>query len=375
MSPKYSVPPKVKRILAPWYMAQELSNLYTKDGHSVYLFGAKNSETEAALIHADIQSFGPPEQYDDEVYYWKRLKQAEKDQYLEMRKQIPQLSLKVLHFHQLPRVADLLVHYPLDIPILITIHDQMSQEYIEDAIKVTDACPNVKLVSISDSQRHGTTLPWIETVHNGIDTTEFPYSENERKGLSIIGRQIPKKGIDDGIEIAKRTGLPLTLVGDVTPAEPENLLFFKDVISPQLENPLIHYSPFTARDHLAPIYGSVKAQLFPIKWEEPFGLAIIEAMSCGTPVIAYNRGSVPEIVKDGVTGFIIEPEDGLPRGFNALEPESLVIQKRGIEGMVEAVKRVDEINTKECRTHVEEHFSLKIMAQHYLKLYKKVCET
>ena len=119
-----------------------------------------------------------------------------------------------------------------------------------------------------------------------------------------------------------------------------------------------------------------RAFLVPITWEEPFGLTMIEAMACGTPVVAYNRGSVSEIIRDGVTGFIIDPpEADLQMKNEKLKTKnesSWIIQKRGVEGLIEAVKRIDEIDRAACRRHVEENFTVEKMVEGYEKVYQKV---
>ena len=123
--------------------------------------------------------------------------------------------------------------------------------------------------------------------------------------------------------------------------------------------------------------GNAKAFLFPIHWEEPFGLVMVEAMACGTPVVAYNRGSVPEIVKDGVTGFIVDPpeEDLNSQISNHNDQQgSWIIKKRGIEGLVEAVRRISEIDRKACKKHVEEHFTVDHMVDGYIDVYRKILD-
>jgi glycosyltransferase involved in cell wall biosynthesis len=118
--------------------------------------------------------------------------------------------------------------------------------------------------------------------------------------------------------------------------------------------------------------GNARAFMFPIHWEEPFGLVMAEAMACGTPVIGYARGSVPEIVRDGVTGFIIDPPDG--DGFPISESGKWIIKKRGVEGLIEAIGRVREIDRAACRRHVEENFTVEKMVAGYEEVYKKIIE-
>jgi glycosyltransferase involved in cell wall biosynthesis len=149
-----------------------------------------------------------------------------------------------------------------------------------------------------------------------------------------------------------------------------HLPFFTDVIAPKLkENPQVTLTGFLQGAQKAQHLGMAKAFLFPIHWEEPFGMVMIEAMACGTPVIAYNRGSVPEIVIDGVTGFIIDPPEGddtpYPLGQH-------IIKARGVDGIAQAIKRIGEIDRSACRKHVEDHFTVEKMVEGYERVYQDV---
>jgi len=162
--------------------------------------------------------------------------------------------------------------------------------------------------------------------------------------------------------------MPLTFATWVSDSV-KNSPYYKEKIEPFVDGKDVIVNSLMQGASLASAYQQAKALLFPIQWEEPFGLVMIESMSCGTPVIAYNRGSVAEIVKDGVTGFIIDPDDTKRPGKG-----SWVIKKQGVDGLVEAIKRVGELDRAGCRKYVEEKFTIDKMVEGYENVYKKVLE-
>ncbi len=165
--------------------------------------------------------------------------------------------------------------------------------------------------------------------------------------MAFLGRISPEKRVDRAIRIAKRLGLNLKIAAKVDQVDHE---YFAQNIEPLLDDPLVDYVGEIGEGEKGAFLGNACALLFPIDWPEPFGLVMIETMACGTPVIAYRRGSVPEIIKDGVTGFVVE----------------------GFEDAVIAVQKVSQLNRKRCRQVFEEQFSAKRMAQDYLAVYEKV---
>jgi glycosyltransferase involved in cell wall biosynthesis len=214
-----------------------------------------------------------------------------------------------------------------------------------------------------------------DVVYHGIDIEEYPVKEEPDKGsyLFTIGRVTRDKGQDRAIEIAKKTGSKLIIAGNVQnkPADREFFAGLKNsidlsvevgkdpvgndyydrVIKPLLDcDKQIIYIGEISSEHKKQWYRHARATLFPIQWGEPFGLVLVESMACGTPVIAFNKGSVPEIVVDGKTGFVVDSMDA----------------------MIEAVNRIDSINPRECREHVQNHFSITSMAGNYSELYRKI---
>jgi glycosyltransferase involved in cell wall biosynthesis len=211
------------------------------------------------------------------------------------------------------------------------------------------ASPNQHYISISDNQRaDAPDLPYAATVYNGIDTDLFAFSEEHDGYLLFTGRIVPEKGVKEAIQVAQQSGQRLLIIG---PTYPEYQDYFDTQVKPHL-NERVLYLGFMEREHLTKYYQMAKALLFPIQWEEPFGLAMVEAMACGTPVIALRRGSVPEIVKHNKTGFVVD----------------------SLAEMAASVDKLDKISRQDCRTHVEKYFSTEHMVDGYAKAFKKLLQ-
>ncbi|MBU4141544.1 glycosyltransferase, partial [Patescibacteria group bacterium] len=165
-------------------------------------------------------------------------------------------------------------------------------------------------------------------------------------------RVVPLKGFDLAVKVAQKSGLPLKIAGEILDAR-----YWEEKLMPFIGGK-ISYEGMVSPFKLPLLYQKAKAFIFPLQWEEPFGLVMIEAMACGAPVVAFDRGSVREVIKDGVTGFIVPP-----------------LNKKGesnIEGMAEAVKKIDKIDRAACRKHVKDNFTLEKMVEKYEKVYEKI---
>jgi len=249
----------------------------------------------------------------------------------------------VLHFH-----VDLL-HFPLFEPIaertLTTLHGRLD---LSDLSEFYERWPMFSLVSISNSQRRP--LPhanWLATVYHGIPPQQFTPSTAHRGYLAFLGRISPEKCPDRAIEIARRADIPLKIAAKVDPADE---VYFHKVVEPLLDHPLVDFVGEVGDDDKNEILRNAAALVFPIDWPEPFGLVMIEAMACGTPVIASAVGSVPEIVEDGVTGFVVT----------------------SIDEAVAAVARIDTLDRARVRATFERRFSATTMARNYLGLYDRL---
>ncbi|TGP45977.1 glycosyltransferase family 4 protein [bacterium M00.F.Ca.ET.228.01.1.1] len=267
------------------------------------------------------------------------------------------------HVRQLARVADLahefdVVHFhgdPLHFPLtrslpcksLTTLHGQLLPMDHGPLFREFSSAP---LVSISDDQRKPVpSANWQATIHHGLPTDEFQFQPLPGDYLLFLGRLMPGKRPDLAVEIAKRAGLPLKMAGKVHPGERE---YFAQQIEPLLERS----RDFT--DYLGEVGGTLRkelianarALLFPVEWAEPFGMVMIEAMACGTPVVAFGRGAVLEVLEHGVSGFIVND----------------------VQEAVKAVAQIGTIDRAQCRRAFETRFTAARMADDYLRVYQRL---
>ncbi|MBF0307166.1 MAG: glycosyltransferase family 4 protein [Alphaproteobacteria bacterium] len=313
------------------YLTEELVAL----GHDVTLYASGDSVTSARLVSCSERALRLwPEVRDGNAYHVLQFERVLKDLH----------SYDVVHFHGEP------LHYPLsrlvDVPMVTTLHGRLD---LPELVPLYREFFDVPLVSISNSQR--TPLPWAAwrgTVLHGLPTDLLPVGDGGGGYLAFVGRISPEKDLVSGIEIARRAGRPLKLAAKVDEADRK---YFETVIRPLLDDPLIEFLGEIDEAEKGRFLGDALAMLFPVDWPEPFGLAMIEAMACGTPVIARRRGSVPEVVDDGITGFIYETiEEGV--------------------AAIDAVARLDRAGV---RRHFVERFSARRMALDYLAIYAALC--
>ena len=232
-------------------------------------------------------------------------------------------------------------------PVITTLHGRLDLPELQDVYR---EFPELPLVSISEAQRRP--LPhasWLRTIYNGVDLRHFTLREHHGSYLAFLGRISPEKCADRAIAIAHAVGIPLRIAAKVDSADQE---YFREKIEPLLTDPLIEFVGEINEAQKDEFLGNALAYLFPINWPEPFGITMVEAMACGTPVIAMRHGSVPEVVADGRTGFIC----------------------RSIGEMIASVERVTRVDRRACRTHVAERFSVERMVDNYEAAYRRVLE-
>lgn len=236
-------------------------------------------------------------------------------------------------------------------PVVFTWHGSLYPG--ETSVETRETAKKYKhlnVVSISDNQRGGLPeLNYVATVYNALDVSEYRLG-TPKDYLLWVGRMSPKKGALDAIETAHTAGIRLEMAATIDPIDRP---YFEEVIKPRIDGKTVVYHGEIGHEALVELYGGALATLYPISWHEPFGLVMAESMACGTPVIAYNIGSVPELVRDSLNGYIIDPSVG-------------------IEGMVSAVKRIGIIDRHACRQYAETHFSKERMVSDYLTVYEKL---
>jgi len=260
----------------------------------------------------------------------------------------------------------------LKIPIVFTVHgDYFNYPEMYEVYSKIGQSANEHYIYVSNNAlARGLVKQNASIIHNGIDMADFPPSFlGNQQELLWLSRLDPVKGAVEAMEIARKTKRPLRLSGFVDRKKFPD--YYEQQVKPHLNENIIYEDSGTP-GHKQQLYQQSKAFLFPIQWEEPFGLVFLEAMASGTPIITYAKGAAPEIIKDGVTGFLVNSADTDIRG-------EWIIKKTGLEGLQEAVEQLYSLSAddyiamrKACRAHVEMNFSTKIMAEKYEQMYQKV---
>jgi glycosyltransferase involved in cell wall biosynthesis len=339
-----TVPPNkaggIERIIA------SLCNLLTERGHEVTLFAATGSNTKARLVP------GYPKTlleagigWDDNLWTIRNIKAA----YERAHKG----EFDILHNHTDMWGFFFAANEPT--PTLHTSHNRViptplpgTGESLERGrYKLYEAYrEQLNFAFISESARTQTQLhfPKSQVVYNGIDLSPFKLNEQNDDYFAWVARLDDYKGAEQAIAACERLGVRLKMAG---PIDPSKRGYFRDRIEPHLSDRIEHLGELTSQE-LSRLYGGAQALLFPISWEEPFGLVVVEAMACGTPVIAYKRGSMPELIQDGINGFVIESD---------------------LDVLIQTMQRVKDISRPACRASVEKNFSEERMVEAYEKYY------
>jgi len=260
-------------------------------------------------------------------------------------------------------------------PLVTTIHNDFLQfENMKRFFKETHRSGSDAFVFVSKKARNLAGDPTdSHVIYNGVDIADYKYESSKTEDYIFwLSRVVPPKGASEAVKIALGAGRKIIMAGKTADA-PEGKQYFKEHVEKFIGKNVEFVSTPLQAEKLK-LYSRAKMFLFPIQWEEPFGLVVVEANACETPVVAYARGAMPELIKDGVTGFIVNSSEQDKRG-------DWVVKKTGIEGMVEAVKKIYDMPEEEyhkmrqnCRKHVEENFTVEKMVDGYEKVYQQVIE-
>lgn len=327
-----AVPPKLyggtERVVS--WLTEEL----VQQGHDVTLFASGDSTTSATLVPGCPQGLRLAGVRDHLATMLVMLHDVRRRAH----------EFDIIHFH-----VDLL-QQPLFESIqertLTTMHGRLD---LPDFMPIYEAFADMPFVSISDSQRNPmpATTNWVATIHHGLPPNLIPFNNGAGGYLAFLGRICPDKRLDRAIEIAKRIGMPLRVAAKIDPVDRK---YFEDVIEPMLQDPLIEFVGEVGDAGKAEFLGNATALLFPIDWPEPFGLVMIEAMSAGTPVVAWRNGSVPEIITPGRSGYIVD----------------------SIDEAVAAVAKAVRLDRRKVRAEFDNRFTLKHMADRYIAVYEQM---
>jgi len=375
ISPMHSIPPLEEKILAPWMLVSQITEeLASRDGIEINLFAPLGSVTRARLYDFGMKSVASLKGELSTKEYERRKIDDEALLFRLMIKTGEQIGIEIYHLHQTVRMASLIKEANTKAQFVFTLHDCLDGVQ-KQAIEELSKNINCHLVSISNAQKQADNGRFIDTVYHGLDLEKYPFHDKPDKVTSVMGRIVFKKGQYDALKASQISGVQCFVVGQPDLEEDVNSNYWYKNILPYIDGHSAVYIPFIKPDLLYHYYQKSTAVLMPIHWEEPFGLVMIEAMACGTPVIAYNRGSVPEIVKDGVTGFIVDPPEEDEKDMQETHRSQIgswIIKKRGVEGLVEAINRIKEIDRRKCRQHIEDNFTIEKMVDGYEQVYKKL---
>jgi glycosyltransferase involved in cell wall biosynthesis len=332
IAPLYeSVPPRLyggtERVVA------HLCDALVEEGHDVTLFAAADAQTKAHLVAVRDQAMrldADPLKSDVAAHL----------------RMLHEVKRRTAHFDMLHFHVDM-IHFPMfeqqAHKSITTLHGRLD---IKDLLSVYERWPSFGLVSISDDQRQPlSSANWLATVPHGLPLAHYSFTARPRAGyLAFLGRISPEKGAEDAIRLAKRSGIPLRLAAKVDAVD---MVYFKTIVEPLLDHPLIEFVGEIGDAQKSEFLGNARALVFPIRWPEPFGLVMIESMACGTPVIAYNHGAVPEVIEHGVSGLIVNSEDQALR----------------------AIAHVDQLDRYAVRGAFERRFTADRMARAYVDVY------
>jgi glycosyltransferase involved in cell wall biosynthesis len=246
----------------------------------------------------------------------------------------------IVHDHTLfgPFYAE---RYP-DLPVVTTVHGPLEGELSHLYERIDERVP---IIAISEAQRRPTPhIRVARVIHHGVDASEFPIGKGDGGYFLFLGRMSPDKGAHRAMEAAYKAGVPLVMAAKMR--EPSEFEYFEHYVQPYLNDQLVYLGEVPHQQKLDLLAGA-RGLLFPIRWNEPFGMVMIEAMACGTPVLAFPEGAAPEVVQDGKTGFLCHD----------------------VPDMIEAIGRVDTLNRADCRASVEGYFSTRRMVEEHLALF------
>lgn len=348
----FTIPPPKGVIYAPMFIAEETAKGLKKLGHKVDFFAPQKSKVKGLKVISEnlkplFRNAGKKHQIfkDLNVGAAEEAKIANLwDQYLISL--IYQKALKgeydLIHIHPIDRALPLGMTIK-NIPIVYTLHDPVYPWRAE--IFRMFQTKNQYFISISNAQRKpAPDLNWAATVYNGLDLKTFPFYPKPKNQCVFVGRILPTKGVAEAVIAAKKAGEKLIIAG-----APNEGSYWEKKIKPYLGKKIKYVGNLPYKE-THKLYGQAKVALLPIQWEEPFGLTFIEAMTCGTPVITFDRGSAKEVIKHGKTGFVV----------------------KNINEMVKAIKKADQIDRRECRKWVEKKFTIKKMVEGYEKAFLKI---
>lgn len=374
-SNEYTTPPPPDAIQAAISISNLLNEALLARGHKVTTVCANGSTTATEKVHPTTEPLFEVVKKSEfnHLTHQGVMKQLtfpfEADLNMALLEAVNEREYDLVHFHTTPIYLSQPFARKTGRPNIFTLHGVTTP--LENRLNNTFDHPENRYVSISDYQREGFSgLQFTKTIYHGIPIENYRFDETGGEHLAFSGRIKRIKGVGDAVRLAAEEKHRLKLCGDLRPSDQG---FFEEEVQPVIDGAGgdIEYVGMIDHSKMGEFFASAKAFLFPLQWEEPFGLVLIEAMAAGTPVICFARGSIPEIVKDGETGFVVNPADDDQRG-------SWTVKQSGVEGIREALRllydmparRYQEMR-KAAREHVERTFTIDKMVDNYEAVYRE----
>lgn len=324
----------------PWErVVSDLTRGLTKVGHDVTLFAPHGSETPGRLVATVPHPLAEWPLSDDPPDHriWEEIHIAI------AAETVSSGDFDIVHSHL--NVHPLGYARVIHTPLITTLHGSAWNRAIHPAL---DRFADLPFVSLSNAERgFFPDLNYVATVHNGIDCARFQPGSGDGGFLLFAGRMAPEKQPHLAIEVALRAALPLKLAG---PIEDRHRGYFETEVAPQVDDVMVEYLGDLNRTELVEVYGKAVAVIMPLAWDEPFGLVVVESLACGTPVIGWRRGALPELIDEGVTGVVVDD----------------------VAGAVSALSSLEALDRAACRREAETRFSISAMTRGYLDAYQRV---
>lgn len=337
-----------------------LANELYRRGEEITLFASGDSSTKAKLFPACPKSLFHDELDPSDPSELKKIMDMETRYFIQVMEYIKKNQFDIIH-HSHSSFLPIYLGTLIQIPQILTCHFiyESTTDLKNSLEQIVPNQEKIKLISISQRQRKILEkLRFITTVYNGVNLNDFSFSSAPNDNFIWLGRIAPNKGTEEAISIATKSKMKLIIAGERGIGIKANE-YFDNIEKECFDNQFVSYVGRADREKRNKLLGNALAFIFPIRWEEPFGLVMIEAMACGTPVIGYRRGAVPEIIKEGETGFICPPDD--------------------IDCMVKSVEKIKEMPKtqyqemrKNCRKQVEKNFTVEKMVDDYGRIYQEV---
>ena len=344
----YSYPLPAGVVFAPLETTNLLIDGLLARGHDVSWYIPKGAETRAK-----VRDFGiVPSQLDKR---WKKMTATQKTS-IHLFSEALFLSrladeakeYDIIHIHSF-LLALAFARLIKDRPVVFTLHNPLTDAHVQANALAHKDLKNVFFISISNNQRKPLPdLNYLATIYHGLEMEKIAWSAKPGRRWVWVGRIVPEKGPDIAIKLAHRLNLELDIIGPI-PKDPIKSTFFVKKIKPYIDGKQIRYLGAKSYQNVLKAFAAAKGFLFPLRWEEPFGLTYIESLACGTPVVTFNRGAASEIIESGHTGFVVETEGEMEK----------------------AILRIEEIDRSKCRRAVEERFNAKRVVEEHIQAYKE----